>query len=592
MPRPLGIVLAALIVSACGGGGGGGGAAAPAPVQQPPPAQPPPVVLPVLGPDVTGPLSAVQTANLALLAKVWGFVKYHHPAVTTGGIDWDSELILALPDLLDAGDAEAGQDAILAWLDDAVGEPADCGSACAAGPVDIYFPADNAWIADDAYLGSELSGYLQRVHTNRSATATQAYVSLGVGVNNAVFASESAYPAQSLPDGGFRLLALFRVWNIVQYFFPYRDLLDEPWDQVLGDSIADYYEAETRGEYARALVRTFARIDDTHANLWDGRWDVVPPRGACQLPVAVRFAEDSAVVYAFLDSQLGPDSGLERGDVLVNIGGRSISSLVAKWTPYYPASNEPARMRDIARVMTRGDCGPVDIDILRAGAPLSLTTDRVSFGSIDTEFEFTDDLAGETFQLIAPDIAYLKLSSVLIADSATYINDADGTDGLIIDIRNYPNEFVVFSLGQHLVSSPSQFATFTIPDLRNPGAFVWGAATPTLQPTQPFYDGRVAILINEKSQSQSEYTAMAFRTAPDSAVFGSTTAGADGNLSNIPIPGGMRGAISGIGVFYPDRTPTQQIGIIADFEIEPTIAGLAAGEDEVLQAAIDWIRLP
>ena len=83
---------------------------------------------------------------------------------------------------------------------------------------------------------------------------------------------------------------------------------------------------------------------------------------------------------------------------------------------------------------------------------------------------------------------------------------------------------------------------------------------------------------------------MAFRTAPDSIVIGSTTAGADGNVSSIPLPGDMRGAISGIGVFYPDMSPTQRVGIIPDVVIEPTIVGIREGRDELLDHAIAWIR--
>jgi hypothetical protein len=37
--------------------------------------------------------------------------------------------------------------------------------------------------------------------------------------------------------------------------------------------------------------------------------------------------------------------------------------------------------------------------------------------------------------LLSPEVAYLKLSSVKIADAATYINKASGTKGLVIDIR-------------------------------------------------------------------------------------------------------------------------------------------------------------
>jgi C-terminal processing protease CtpA/Prc len=47
--------------------------------------------------------------------------------------------------------------------------------------------------------------------------------------------------------------------------------------------------------------------------------------------------------------------------------------------------------------------------------------------------------------------------------------------------------------------------------------------------------------------------------------------------------------ISGIGVFYPDKRPTQRIGILPDVEIKPTIAGIRSGRDEVLEEAIRQI---
>jgi hypothetical protein len=38
--------------------------------------------------------------------------------------------------------------------------------------------------------------------------------------------------------------------------------------------------------------------------------------------------------------------------------------------------------------------------------------------------------------------------------------------------------------------------------------------------------------------------------------------GTDGSVSSIPLPGGLRSMISGIAVFYPDKKPTQRVGII------------------------------
>jgi C-terminal processing protease CtpA/Prc len=98
--------------------------------------------------------------------------------------------------------------------------------------------------------------------------------------------------------------------------------------------------------------------------------------------------------------------------------------------------------------------------------------------------------------------------------------------------------------------------------------------------------------VDEVTQSQAEYTAMALRSAPGAMVIGSTTAGADGNVSRIPLPGGLSAMISGIGVFYPDKRPTQRVGIIPDIEVKRTIAGIKAGKDEILEEALRWILKP
>ena len=83
---------------------------------------------------------------------------------------------------------------------------------------------------------------------------------------------------------------------------------------------------------------------------------------------------------------------------------------------------------------------------------------------------------------------------------------------------------------------------------------------------------------------------MALRLAPKAAVIGSTTAGADGNVSKIYLPGNVMTMISGIGVYYPDGKETQRIGIVPDIESRPTIKGITEGKDEVLEKAIEWIN--
>jgi C-terminal processing protease CtpA/Prc len=89
---------------------------------------------------------------------------------------------------------------------------------------------------------------------------------------------------------------------------------------------------------------------------------------------------------------------------------------------------------------------------------------------------------------------------------------------------------------------------------------------------------------------KAKYTTMAFQTSPDITVIGSITAGADGNVFPIYLPGGIYTFISGIGVFYPDGSQTQRKGIKIDITVRPTIEGIIQGRDELLDKAIEIIN--
>jgi len=60
-------------------------------------------------------------------------------------------------------------------------------------------------------------------------------------------------------------------------------------------------------------------------------------------------------------------------------------------------------------------------------------------------------------------------------------------------------------------------------------------------------------------------------------------------VTAVVLPGGLRAMISGIGVFYPDKRPTQRVGIVPDVEVRPTIAAIRVGRDEVLEEALRQI---
>lgn len=530
-------------------------------------------------------LDALEVSNLALLGRVWGFLKYHHPRVAAGELPWDEELIRQLAPMLAAADPEAGRRLLTEWVA-ALSVPEAC-DPCAAEPQEAQLLPSLEWLDDKVLLGETLSGQLKAVHSYRKAGGAQYYVSQQPGVGNPVFENELTHADQQPPDAGYRILALLRLWNIIEYWFPYRNQLDDDWPAVLGEFLPRMVAATTWDDYRLELLALIARIRDTHANLRSA-FDVRPPRGDCRWPVAMRFIEGRATVTSVDEAMPGGAGGLELGDVVLSIDGRSVESLVSARRPYYSASNSAARMRDIARDLPRGRCAESHLEIERRGELRSLVARRLPLADRPIVFH---DRSGPTLQRLSDQVAYLKLSSIRVEYIEGYFEQMADTLGLVIDIRNYPSAFVVFHLGRRLIDQPTPFVRFTIGDLENPGSFTWTRPL-TLTPAEPGYRGKVAVLVDEVSISQAEYTAMALAAGPRAVVVGSTTAGADGNVSPIPLPGGLETWISGIGVFHPDKRPTQRVGIVPDIVSLPTLEGVLEGRDEVLESALRYLLGP
>ncbi len=524
--------------------------------------------------------SAQTTENLYLLGKVWGYLKYHHPRVIAGCFDWDAELLGIIEDSATAENRDEASNVLEHWVRNLDDPQTDC-TPGEQGPV--HFLANSRWLEDDGLLGPGLTEALAGIDANPESGSAQHYVSMVNDTGNPRFLSEKSYANLEHLDWRFRLIGLFRFWNIVEYWFPYKNLISQDWDEVLKESIPRFVSADEEGQNVLELMALIARVEDGHANLWSDI-DKRPPAGDLSVPVHIRSIEGQPVIWRESETDSATD-GLAFGDVILAVDDVPVSELIESWSPYIGVSNRSALLRDAFRFLLRGSESSVIVKVDRDGRELDLSLNR---SPIDRSTRHFQDRDGETLQLLSDDVAYLKLSSVSQAKIREYLDKIMGRRGLIIDIRNYPASYVVYTLGRHLVKEVTPFARFTGGDLESPGTFRW-TEPDELTPVEPFFAGRVVILVDESSQSQSEYTAMAFRVAPDAMVVGSQTAGTDGDVSRISLPGGHLTMISGIGVFYPDKSPTQKIGIVPDIGVKPTIAGVRAGRDEVLERAVKEI---
>lgn len=168
------------------------------------------------------------------------------------------------------------------------------------------------------------------------------------------------------------------------------------------------------------------------------------------------------------------------------------------------------------------------------------------------------------------------------------IDALKSTKAIVFDMRNYPNG-TWKEISDFLNAEEKKFCDYTEPYLNYPGKYKWVDGRKCGFNNKDNYKGKAIVLLNEKSLSQSEWTAMCFQTAGNTTIIGSQTAGTDGNAVDLDFKG-FHTRYTGLGVYYPDRREAQRIGIVPDIEVKPTIKGIQEGKDEVLDRALLFIE--
>ena len=390
------------------------------------------------------------------------------------------------------------------------------------------------------------------------------------------------------PDAGYRILSLYRYWNIIQYYFPYKNLIDEDWKNVLEEFIPEIINANNETEYTLTVLELIARVHDTHANIWGVNSILDNYNGVNYAGVKLAFVENMPVVTGFYDDKSRKESGLRVGDVISKVNNQTVDSIIKNRLKIIPASNYPTQLRDIARTLMRTNDTVIVVEVIRNDIRENKTLKVYSSKQLDIYGR--SQVPDTCFKLVRNDIAYINNGSLKKAYLPKIWEEMKNTKGLIIDIRNYPSDFPIYDLSSYLMPKSTPFVKFTTGSIITPGLFTFTDSLNTGDENKDYYQGKVCILTNEVSISSAEFHAMAYRVSPNTTVIGSTTAGAYGNVSQFYLPGGISTMISGIGVYYPNGKETQRIGIVPDIEIKPTIEGIKNGRDELLEKAIEIIN--
>lgn len=531
-------------------------------------------------------LTKQQVENLYVLAKVWGFLKYHHPEVARGKINFDKELFNVLVPVTNAAGDDSMNKLLLNWIN-SLGDENQSGVSEQLSEKDVHVKPNLNWLNNKRLVSGDLYSKLHNIylHRNRSGNA---YIKLAPRVLNPDFSGEEKYSSVNPADDGMRILALFRYWNIIEYFYPSKYLIKENWDDVLKEFIPLFVAQRTSIAYKLNCLKLISRIHDTHASI-SGDTDIGTYLGTKYAATKAMMVNGKLIVYAFADSALAAADGLQPGDEILTVNHKTIAQCRKDLEQILCASNPAAADRNFTQsYLLRGNGDSLAITyehdaVIKAGS-IKLYPMQVTNAAARRNY-----LAVPSYKLLNDSIGYITLATIKSNDLKTIFKTFEHTRGIVIDIRNYPSDFVPFSLAEYIKPAPSGFVKFTNGNIDNPGLFTFKYTLDNGTKNKDYYRGKIVILVNEQTQSQAEYTTMALRTAPNAIVMGSQTAGADGNVSPIPFPGGFSSYISGIGVFYPDGRETQGIGIVPDIKVSPTREGIKKGIDELLEKAIQYI---
>ncbi|MEP6700065.1 MAG: S41 family peptidase [Bacteroidota bacterium] len=538
-----------------------------------------------------------QTESLSLLGKVWGFLKYYHPFVATGNLNWDYELFRFLPSYLPVKNRDERNFLLLQWINKWE-KPAICDACSDKALKKAIYKPDLDWISDKYFLGDSLSEALDYIRQNRHQGKNY-YMDLAAGVENPKVIHENAYSNLTYPDAGYRLLTLFRYWNLIQYWFPYKHLIGEDWKNVLNEFIPKMIHAGNAAEYVLATQQLIGSIHDTHANIWGANKTLDSLKGKFYPPVKLTFVGEQAVVSQIIKPEIAAASNLQRGDIILSINSKKVEDIIKEKLPNLPASNRPTQLRDLSALLLRSSDSTASLSILRSGKKLGtnliryipksvMDTIRKQYVMDSYKFDFPYQ-KDSSFFFIRPNIGYINLGAIKRSQLDSVFKVLEKSDGLIIDNRQYPGDFALYDMAQKILPEKTEFTKIPAGSLNYPGMFSVNETLSVGKKNNDYYKGKIMILINENTQSSGEFHTMAFRTAPGATVVGSTTAGADGNVSGFYLPGGIYTMFSGISILYPDGTETQRIGIVPDVEAKRTVEGIKEGRDELVEKAVQLI---
>jgi C-terminal processing protease CtpA/Prc len=407
---------------------------------------------------------------------------------------------------------------------------------------------------------------------------------------------DKTYEDMPYPAPEYRVLAAFRIWAVIDYFFPYKEFMGEDWNETLRQFIPRMEEAKDALDYSLAVAEMVTHIHDSHGSATSPI--LRKYFGDASAPVRVRMIEGLPVITGFTNSEAAKDAGLEIGDVILKVDGEEASRRITERLKYTAHSTPQSGMfYATERSLVRG---PKDSTATFTVRDLH---DQVREVKVSRKVEYmpktTGDRTGDVLRVLPGNIGYADLDRLPASNVDEMFEKFKDCPAIIFDDRGYP-QGTAWQIAPRLTEKADVVAAMfrrrdsMSPDLPN-GELSSSQEVTTFLQRLPHtdkwrYHGKTVMLIDERTVSQAEHTGLFLEAANGTKFIGSPTQGANGDVTNLSVPGGIYVRFSGQGVWHPDGRQLQRLGLQPEIGLRPTLAGIRAGKDEVLDRAIAYLQ--
>ncbi|WP_027329488.1 hypothetical protein [Marinimicrobium agarilyticum] len=451
-----------------------------------------------------------SSGELASIAKVWGFLKYYHPGFRRGKLDVDEFLFEGLNQI--CREASEGVSSYFdkfvqrysvyervntaSGLEQLLSLGGESGQRLQADLETSQIPQ---WIYDDPNITLSARKSLLEVF-GYSRESNSFYNQIDQSTHMSNFGNESHYPNQGLTVE-LRILSLFRVWNAVEYYFPYKESIPGGWGGVLREVVFDFVSANSDALYIKAMQRLLVRMEDGHAAISEDENDLSRKIFGDKLaPVMVTYVDGKFWVKAVLRTASGAREELAVGDSIQSVGGKSVTDIKRYLEQYASSSNQHFKNQVIAKYLTISNKDNVSLEVERNGETLKLTVETVDRSDHHRmQKSWAARSHGQVFNKGAT--LYLHLNAFSDVD---YRKSFDQYQNIIMDLRGYPWEADNADVMKYFLDQGVPFAAIRFPSSTRPGSFSTETIARTLLKKEGSFEGSLFVLVDHNTLSASD----------------------------------------------------------------------------------------